>query len=363
MPRKRNIETPNPQTQAEKLSVVKNLMREQNKKYGNVVLHFGKDEESWERIPTNIPMIDELIGNGFPCGRFSVVWGGEGSGKSTLMYYIVAQAQKLGKVVAFIDLENSFEKERAIQFGIDLEKLVLGHFPVAEESLDAIIQFVKNKAVDVIIVDSVHSLSPEGEQHEKSGKEKSTKDDTMALLARKLSQFFRMASTYVYRANTAVIMIGQTRTNLGGFIALQTLSGGHALKHNSVLTLHMRRGTKSEAPTEIETVIDDEGKKHKHKKIIGFDCVIKIDKTQTPKTKVEGTEIHIPFYFEGGFNKKQPPKVEINGKPLDKVISVKINKTVVGYQATKSNDLKKLPQGGSGESTTVRKRGRPKKEK
>lgn len=283
-----------------KKQILKNIMREANKKYSNSTVHFAKDEQKWIKLSTGITEIDELTGGGFAYGRVSVLWGGEAVGKSTLMYHAIVQAQKEGKVIAYLDLENSIEPNRLEKFGINLNKedLVIMHFPIAENSLDTIIELAKNKAVDVIILDSIHSLSPSKENEDKKGN-KSLEDDTMALLARKLSQFFRMASNHVYNANIALIMIGQTRTNLGGFITLQALTGGMSLKHNSVLTLHFRRGKKVDSPT--EKYKDEEGKT-KHK-IIGFPCVIRNDKIQTPNAKPEGTSITLPFYFDTGFKK------------------------------------------------------------
>jgi len=231
----------------ERLAKVKLLMQDINKQQKENVLNFASSEKEWERQSSGVDNVDLSTGGGFPFGHCSVVWGSAGSGKSSLMYSTVATAQKNGKIVAFLDLENSFNIERASLFGVKCDELIIGHYSIAEDALDTIIKLAKEQVVDVIILDSIHGLSPKQEQEDKKG-DKSVSDNSQALLARKLGQFFRMASTYIYKANIALILIGQTRTNLGGYVALQSLSGGMALLHNSLLTIHVRRGQNSNAP-------------------------------------------------------------------------------------------------------------------
>lgn len=301
MPKKKKEEKIEFNTPEERKAHLKKKLNEINRKYGAKLITFASQEQEWEKQAIGIKEVDEFLGGGIPKGRFSVIWGNSGSGKSTLAYHLTAQAQKEGQSVAYIDLENSFNPERASKFGIDLNELIIAHFPIAEESLDFMIELAKDKLVDVIILDSIHGLAPKGEQQEKSGKQKSLDKDTMALLARKLSQFFRMASHHIYKGKVAVLLIGQTRTDIGGFIAFQKLSGGNALKHNAVLIVHIRRGQKTDFPR--RKYKDEEGKvKHE---IIGFDAVLKIDKTQVSGTKVELSEIHLPCYFKSGFIKEE----------------------------------------------------------
>lgn len=302
MAEKKLIEEVVYKNQEERLAALKSAMREFNKSNGKTVLQFGNTVESIEKQSTGIKEVDELLGGGFPRGIFSVAWGDKACGKSTLAMSLAAKAQQEGKIVYWIALE-SFDKDRAKLIGIDVDapSFILGQFAVAEESLDSIIQFCQKKLVDVIVLDSIHSLSPKQEMQEKNGDGKSTENDSMALLARKLSQFFRMAVDAVKRANACVLLIGQTRTSLG-FIAMETLSGGHALAHNSRITVHMRRGQKADAP--MEKIKLEDGKTET--KQIGFDCVLKLDKVQITGCKPELTDIHIPFYFASGFNKEVP---------------------------------------------------------
>lgn len=280
----------------EKKQALKKLMNEKNREYKSTVLKWGSAEIPPERISFGLPSLDLLTGGGIPHKRFSVIWGSKGVGKSTLAYKLIANAQKKGKLCAYIDLERSFEGSRASTFGIKLEDLVLANqFDTAEQAMDNLISMCTERVIDVVVLDSIQALSPKGEQETKKGKTKSIEDDTMALLARKLSQFFRISASGVYKGDVAVILIGQARMNLGGFIALESLSGGHALQHWSCMTLQLRRGQKVDAPKEkIET---DDGKQEI---IIGFDSVIKLEKVKIT-AEMEGSKIHLPFYFKRGF--------------------------------------------------------------
>jgi len=275
------------------------LMNEKNKDLGGNFLKWGIDEQPPERISFGIPSLDKLTGGGIPYKRFSVIWGSKGVGKSTLACNLIANAQKQGKLCAYIDLERSLEGSRAESFGVNMKDLVYGGFDNAEQALDTLISMCKTKTIDVIVLDSVQALSPKGEQETKKGKEKSLEDDTMALLARKLSQFFRMSSAGVYNSNVAVILIGQARMNLGGFIAFESLSGGHAIQHWATMTLQLRRGQKSDSPT---MKVKENGETQEV--ILGFDGVIKLEKTKI-SSEVEGSSIHLPFLFKEGFIEKK----------------------------------------------------------
>jgi RecA/RadA recombinase len=322
---------------SDKMAKLKLLAKEINKTNKSTVLKFASDEKDWERIPTGCEAINKITGGGFPKGHLSVVWGGSGTSKSSLAYTLVAEAQKMGLVCAYIDLECSYDATRAEEFGVNSDELFLGNFDQAERAMNAMRDMAKEGVVDVIILDSIQSLSSKGDQETKSGKKKSLEDETMALLARKLSKFFPMIIPSIHKNNILMLAIGQTRTDLGGFIALQKLSGGNALVHNSVLTINLRNGAKADAPKEKQTIFDPDGKEHKRAVAIGFDVVAKINKTQTSGTKPEQTEIHYPFYYDGGFIKKDKSE-EINLKEGE------------------VSEVKK-------ESAKTKRRGRPKKSK
>ena len=299
------VERNNNQISTEQQDNLKKTVNELTKKFGHSIVHFAKDEPDKEKIPFGIEAIDKLTGGGILSGMFTILWGNKSSAKTTLAYSAIAQAQKMGKNCLFLDLEGSFDKAWAEKFGVDLNRLLVGHFETAEEAMDTIIKLTNEKAIDFIILDSIQSLSPAGEQQTKKGKEKSVEDDTMALLARKLSQFFRMSASGVYKGKVAMLLIGQARTDLGSFIKLDALSGGHALQHWSAITLKSYRGTKADAPR-YKFKVNGKTKEF----IIGFDLVIKIEKTKVSGTAPESSEIRIPFHYEYGFIRPTDEQIE-----------------------------------------------------
>ena len=292
------------------------LMNEKNREYKDMVLKFAKDEEEVTRTPFGVKEIDSLTG-GIPSKRFTILWGGESTGKTTLSYMLIANAQKNKKLCAYIDLERSWDATRAKQFGVDVDNLVLANaFETAEEAMDVFIEMCRNKVVDFIVLDSIQGLSPKGEQETKKGKLKSMEDDEMALLARKMSKFFRVSASGVYKGDVTVVLIGQSRMDIGGFIPLESLSGGKALKFWATMILRMNRGPKAESPTEkiVLEELDENGKKIKVEKTIGFQSVIRLQKVKISGTMVEGSETRLPFFFETGFNMEKKNEEKTNSK-------------------------------------------------
>lgn len=273
-----------------------------NKTMGDGTLRFASMEEAKGRAMFNIPLLDGLCG-GVPYSAVSVLWGNKSCAKTTLTYLLVAQAQRQGKICGFFDLEGSFDGIWAQKMGVDMSKLLLGRFQYAEQAMDALINLAQSGAVDMIVIDSIHSLSPKGEQVEKKTQQKSVEDDTMALLARKLSQFFRMANGGVFKNKVCVLMIGQARTDLGAFIKIEKLTGGKALAHYATIILKARRGQGADAPKYEYVIRGEKGKTKKESVDIGFDLVVSLEKTKISGTAVEGADVHIPFYFNSGFVK------------------------------------------------------------
>jgi len=344
-------------SKTERLALLKKSMQEINKSAKDDVIHFGNSEEEVEKLTVNIPEIDELLGGGIPYGRVTTAWGTAGCGKTTLAYSLTASAQKQGKIVYYIALEP-FDKERAKKFGVNLNDLVMGHFPKAEQSLDSIVKFAREGLVDVIVLDSIHALSPTGEQEKKSGKQKSLEDDTMALLARKLSQFFRVAVDPIGRNNVALFLVGQARTSVG-FIAIDQLTGGNALKHYSKIILKLRRGQKGDSPVDkYKEYFTENGKERYRTKteIVGFDCVVKLEKSQITGAKMEGTEIHIPFYYDSGFTKIDKSVCKQCGDKFGKDGLCKCQREELESPSTEDQNTSEKE-----EKPKKRKRGRPKK--
>jgi RecA/RadA recombinase len=295
------VEKNNNQISQERRDRLNTTLREINKIIPDSI-KYAKDIEVKERQSFGYKCLDELTGGGIVRGNCSVIWGSKGCGKTTIALKLIATAQKEGKIAAYLDVERSYDPLWARAFGVDTENLVYVVCPTAETVMDTVIKLCKEKVVDVIVLDSVQGLSPHGEQYEgKADKEKSVQDDTMALLARKMSQFFRMATPYISDAKCALLLIGQARMDLGSFIKMETLSGGHALLHNSRLILRIRRGQGADAPTEKKETgkITEKGKPEMKNVPIGFDCVIHVNKSQIQNC-TEGDEIHVPFYYKDG---------------------------------------------------------------
>ncbi len=276
---------------------LRDVLREINKKFGKNSIRFASEEENEEKLPFGVKEIDKFIGGGIPIGKFTIIYGSESVGKSSLCYTQIATLQRLGKQCVLIDMEHSFDKEYASSLGVDVDSLLLLTATTAEEVMDIIIKLSKEKVVDYIALDSLQSLAPKDEMMTKSGKEVSIADDQMAVFARRMNKFLRVCSPFIYKAKIGFLFIGQTRmTGLGTFFAKEGLTGGRGLFHWASLILHLRKGQSADAPTEKV-----EGKKVK----IGFDCVIKIEKTKISGSKPEGSELHIPFYYGIGFKKEE----------------------------------------------------------
>jgi RecA/RadA recombinase len=286
----------------ERLAAIKADARARNKSVGLEGITMASDLKPWRRAAFGIPELDAITGGGIPHGNFTTLWGGPGCGKTTAALRLAANAQKEGKLVYYIALEP-FDPARAEWAGVNLDEMAVGQFPKAEQSLDTIIQYAQKKLVDVIILDSIHSLAPHAMMENSKG-DKSMLDENMGLLARKLSDFFKWSIDPVKRAEVAVLLIGQTRMQIG-FISIEALTGGNALHHASKLIIRERRGAKDDAPRQITY---PEGKKVET--ITGFPAVFKLEKVQVPDAKPEQTIIQVPYYFESGYDLPQYIKEE-----------------------------------------------------
>jgi len=288
--------------QTERQEKLNATLRELNKKNPNSV-KFANTIEERARISFGYKCLDKLTGGGIPVGTYTTIWGSKSCSKTTVVLDLIAKAQKDGKQCVYINGERSYDPVWAKKRGVNTETLVVVDVENLEQGLDTIIKLTRDKVADLIVLDSIHGLAPKGELYEgkKDQIEKSVEQDTMALRARKLTQFFEMATSYVAEAKCAVVLIAQSRMDLGSFIKLETLTGGHALMHFSRLILRVRRGQKADAPTEKRPTgkITEKGKEEMESIQIGFDLVIHVDKSQIPGC-TELDELHVPFYFEKG---------------------------------------------------------------
>ena len=335
----------------ERMAALKRAVGKINKDLGIDAMHFGNEHKGLKKQPCGFKPIDDLLGGGIPYGNFFTIWGGAGVGKTTIAHMLTAQAQKDGKMVYYIALEP-YDQPRAIKLGVIPDKVLIGQFPQAEQALDSIVDFSRKKVVDLIILDSIHGLACKGEQEDKKG-DKSIASDTMALLARKLSQFFKIAIDPVKRANIAVCLIGQSRTDLGGFVPIQKLSGGAALHHYSKGIIKINRGQRANAPSNKVTT----GKKtpsgnDSYETVpIGFESVLKVEKCQIDGMAKEQTILRLPYYFDSGYfySPERPEPTEPEEYP-------KINE-----ETEEKFEPETLPTEVSDAEKPKKKRGRPPK--
>ena len=188
-------------------------------------------------IPTGSLDLDIALGiGGVPRGRIIEIYGPESSGKTTLTLHIVAEAQKLGGIAAFIDAEHALDPTYAKRLGVDVDNLVISQPDTGEQALEITESLVRSNAVDVVVVDSVAALVPKAEIEGEMG------DSHMGLQARLMSQALRKLAGSISKSNTTVIFINQLREKIGVmFGSPETTTGGRALKFYASVRLDIRR--------------------------------------------------------------------------------------------------------------------------
>src|SRR5207249_4566675 len=222
----------------------------------NIEKRFGKGSimRLGERDVSDVPAIsttslslDAAIGiGGVPRGRIVEIYGPESSGKTTVCLHIIAEAQKRGGNVAFIDAEHALDVKYAERLGVKLNELILSQPEYGEQALDILEQLVRSAAVDVIIVDSVAALTPRAEIEGEMG------DAQMGAQARLMSQAMRKITAVIGKSNTTVIFTNQLRSKIGVMYGNpETTTGGNALKFYASLRLDIRRRDVLKEGTEI----------------------------------------------------------------------------------------------------------------
>jgi recombination protein RecA len=191
-----------------------------------------------DAIPTGAIELDIALGiGGIPRGRVTEIFGQEGSGKTTLAYHIIAEAQKLGGVAVYIDTEHALDPEYAKNVGVDLDRLFLSQPDTAEQALEIADAFVRSGAVDVIVIDSVAALVPKAELEGEMG------EAHVGLQARLMSQALRKLAGSIQKSRTAAIFINQVRQRIGvTYGNPETTPGGLALKFYASVRLRLSRG-------------------------------------------------------------------------------------------------------------------------
>jgi recombination protein RecA len=190
-----------------------------------------------ESIPTGSLALDIAAGiGGVPRGRIIEIYGPEGSGKTTLTCSIVANAQRLGGVAAFIDAEHALDVGYARKIGVDIDNLLISQPDTGEQALEIAEVLIRSDAIDVVVIDSVAALVPSAEIEGQMG------DSHVGLQARLMSQALRKIAGAVAKSRTCMIFTNQIRMKIGVMFGNpETTSGGNALKFYSTMRMDIRR--------------------------------------------------------------------------------------------------------------------------
>ena len=188
-------------------------------------------------IPTGSLAIDLALGvGGVPRGRVIEIYGPESSGKTTVALHIIAEAQKLGGVAAFIDAEHALDPIYAKALGVNIDDLLVAQPDTGEQGLEICEALVRSAAVDVVVIDSVAALVPRAEIEGEMG------DNHVGLHARLMSQALRKLTGSISKSGTCVIFINQIREKIGVmFGSPETTTGGRALKFYATVRMDIRR--------------------------------------------------------------------------------------------------------------------------
>lgn len=209
------------------------------KRYGEgSIMRLGQASQlEVEVIPTGSLSLDIALGvGGIPRGRITEIYGPESSGKTTICLHCVAEAQKMGGTVAFIDMEHALDPAYAVKLGVDIEALLVSQPDTGEQALEICETLVRSGAVDLVVIDSVAALVPRAEIEGDMG------DASMGMQARLMSQALRKLSGAINQTKTTVIFTNQLRQKIGVMFGNpETTPGGLALKFYASVRLDTRR--------------------------------------------------------------------------------------------------------------------------
>ena len=223
----------------DKKQALDTAIRQIEKNFGKgAVMRLGdRPDLQVDAIPTGSLALDAALGiGGVPKGRIIEIYGPESSGKTTLALHIVAQAQKRGGEVAFVDAEHALDPDYAARIGVDIDSMLVSQPDTGEQALEITDALVRSGAVDVVVVDSVAALTPRAEIEGEMG------DTFVGLQARLMSQALRKLAGNISKTNCVVIFINQLRMKIGVMYGNpETTPGGRALKYFSSVRIDVRR--------------------------------------------------------------------------------------------------------------------------
>ena len=235
--KKTAYEAPTPA--ADKKKALQTAISQIEKNFGKgTVMRLGdRPEMNVDAIPTGSLALDAALGiGGVPKGRIIEIYGPESSGKTTLALHILAEAQKMGGEVAFVDAEYALDPVYAAALGVDIDNMLVSQPDTGEQALEITDALVRSGAVDAVVVDSVAALVPKQEIEGEMG------DTFVGLQARLMSQALRKLAGTIAKTNCVVIFINQLRMKIGVMYGNpETTTGGNALKFYSSVRLDVRR--------------------------------------------------------------------------------------------------------------------------
>lgn len=234
----------------EKMKALEAALGQIEKQYGKgSVMKLGDPSARMnvESIPTGSLSLDIALGlGGIPKGRIIEIYGPESSGKTTFALHAIAEAQKKGGRVAFIDAEHALDPTYASKIGVNIDELLLSQPDNGEQALEICEALVRSGAISVIVIDSVAALVPQAEIEGEMG------DAHVGLQARLMSQALRKLSGVINKTNTVCIFINQLREKVGVMFGNpETTPGGRALKFYASVRLEIRRGEQIKLGTNI----------------------------------------------------------------------------------------------------------------
>lgn len=234
-----------------KAGILGDVLKQIEKSYGaGTVMDLSKDNSirDIKRTPSGLPSLDILLGGGVPDGRVIEIFGKESSGKTTLAIQILAEYQKKGKKVYYLDIENAYPPEYAKILGLDTEKLLMSQPDTAEIGLDIVEKLCSTGEIGAILIDSVAQLVPQAVQ----AKEIAGGTANIATTARLMSQTIPRLSNIAAKTGTTLIFINQIRMNVGQLYGNpETTPGGMALRFAASVRLEIRAG-KQEVKNGVE---------------------------------------------------------------------------------------------------------------
>lgn len=223
-----------------RLQALDSAMRQIEKDFGKgSIMRLGEISArmSLEVIPTGALTLDVALGiGGVPRGRVVEIYGPESSGKTTVALHIIAEAQKMGGIAAFIDAEHALDPSYARKLGVDIDNLLISQPDNGEQALEIADALVRSGAIDVIVVDSVAALVPKAEIEGDMG------DSHVGLQARLMSQALRKLTGIISKSKTTAIFINQIREKVGvTYGSPEVTTGGRALKFYATIRMDVRK--------------------------------------------------------------------------------------------------------------------------